>query len=86
MNNILMNAYQNELTFMKQKINKWKKITKKAVKERNNLQSKIDKINQYIKKAKESDSFTVLPSGKKSDVGYCLDALEDIEDILKEEI
>lgn len=51
----------------------------------NNLQSKIDKINQYIKEAKESDSCTVLPSGKISDVGYCIDALEDIEDILKED-
>lgn len=49
-----------------------------------NLQSKIDKINQYIKEAKESNSCTVLPSGKTSDVGYCIDALEDIEDILKE--
>lgn len=86
MNNILINAYQNELTFMKQEKNKWKEKTKKAVKERNNLQSKIDKINQYIKETKESDSFTVLPSGKISDVGYCIDALEDIEDIIKEEI
>ena len=51
----------------------------------NNLQSKIDKVNQYIKEAKESDSCTVLPSGKISDVGYCIDALEDIEDILKED-
>jgi hypothetical protein len=52
----------------------------------NNLQSKIDKINQYIKEAKESDSFTKLPSGKISDVGYCMDALEDIKDIIKEEV
>lgn len=50
-----------------------------------NLQFKIDKINQYIKEAKENNSCTVLPSGKISDVGYCIDALEDIEDILKED-
>ena len=58
----------------------------KLLKNENNLQSKIDKINQYIKEAEESNSYSVLPSGKISDVGYCLDALEDIEDILKEKV
>lgn len=64
----------------------WARENRKKQKEIiNNLQSKINKINQYIKEAKESDSCTILPSGKISDVGYCLDALEDIEDILRED-
>lgn len=56
------------------------KLSEKNIK----LESKIKRINKYIKETKESPSFTTLPSGKKSDVGYCLDALEDIEEIIKE--
>ena len=62
------------------------KYIKKIFFEKENLQSKIDKINQYIKEAKESDSCTKLPSGKISDVGYCIDALEDIENILESDV
>lgn len=50
-----------------------------------NLQYKIDKAIEYIYETKESNSFTRLPSGKITDIGYCLVALEDIEDILKED-
>ena len=50
MNDTLINAYQNELVFMKQERNKWKERTKKTVKERNNLQSKIDKVSEYVDK------------------------------------
>ena len=62
----------------------WYLVNQKCLDKINNLQSKINKINQYIKEAEESDSFTELPSGKITDVGYCLDALEDIKDIIKE--
>ena len=48
----------------------------------NELQDRINKIKKYIKETRESDSCTILPSGKITDIGYCLDALEDIEDLL----
>jgi len=57
MNDTLINAYQNELAFMKQERNKWKERTKKAVKERNNLQSKIDKAIKYIKNNTWEDEY-----------------------------
>ena len=57
MNDKLINAYQNELAFMKQERNKWKERTKKAVKERNNLQSKIDKAIEYIKNNTWEDEY-----------------------------
>lgn len=51
-------------------------------KEINELQNRKDKVMKYIKETRESDSCTILPSGKTTDIGYCLDALEDIEDLL----
>ena len=49
----------------------------------NELNKKIKEIEEYIEKTKNAEDSTTLPSGKKSDVGYCLDALKDIEEILQ---
>ena len=46
------------------------------------LQYRIDKIKKYIEETRESDSSTILPSGKTTDIEYCLVVLEDIEDLL----
>ena len=57
----------------------------KERKKNKELQDRIDKVMKYIKETRESDSCTRLPSGKITDIGYCLEALEDIEDLLNGE-
>lgn len=49
------------------------------------LQNIIKEVREYIEATKTSSNSTILPSGKISDVSYCLDALEDIEEILDKE-
>ena len=75
MNDTLINAYQNELAFMKQERNKLKERTKKAVKERNNLQSKIDKAIEYINTHEYPSMYGLREKKKKK---------KELLDILKE--
>lgn len=67
---------------MENKIEQLEKYIEVREQEIEELQDRINKIKKYIKETRESDSCTRLPSGKTTDIGYCLDALEDIEDLL----
>lgn len=43
----------------------------------------IKEAIEYMEKAINSDSFTILPSGKITDIEYCIVAFEDLLKILK---
>ena len=53
-------------------------------KENQRLNNVLKRIKKYCVDNINSDSCTELTSCKITDVGYCIDALEDILDILKE--
>lgn len=47
------------------------------------LQKRINRAIEYMEEATNSDSFTVLPSGKTTDIEYCIVAFEDLLNILQ---
>lgn len=47
------------------------------------LQKRINRAIEYMEEATNSDSFTVLPSGKTTDIEYCIVAFKDLLKILK---
>ena len=49
------------------------------------LKSIIKEVREYIEENTNSDSFTVLTSGKITDIAYCIVAFEDILEILDKE-
>jgi transcriptional regulator NrdR family protein len=49
------------------------------------LKSIIKEVREYIEENTNSDSFTVLTSGKITDIPYCIVAFEDILEILDKE-
>ena len=53
-----------------------------ALKDYEELLNKIDKAREYMEEAINSDSFCELPSGKITDIGYCIVAFEDLLKIL----
>lgn len=55
---------------------------------RKELQQKeniIKEVRKYIEENTNSDSFTILTSGKTTDIEYCIVAFEDILEILDKE-
>ena len=46
------------------------------------LENKIDKAIEYMEEAIHSDSYTTLPSGKETDIAYCIVAFKDLLEIL----
>lgn len=59
-----------------------KNIYLKKDKQLNKQKEVIDKAIEYINEATNSDSYTILPSGKHTDISYCIVAFEDLLNIL----
>ena len=77
--------YRDSTTWWSNRFNAVERDNRELRKEIERLKSIIKEVREYIEENTNSDSFTVLTSGKITDIPYCIVAFEDILEILEKE-
>ena len=79
----IINKLKEELKIIQEKWDKDKQFDKCRTMEMLDYKQRNKKAIEYMNEAIESDSYTTLPSGKITDIEYCIVAFEDLLNILK---